>query len=175
MKIYLVRHTSVGLPKGICYGQTDVPLSQSFEEEAEIVKEKIKDIPFDAVFSSPLSRCLNLAKYCGFEDRVQLFDRLKELHFGDWEMTEWDKLRMTEWETDWINNPTPNGESFKGMIDRVSSFFDELKEQPHDTVIVFTHGGVINCAKVYFGMTDIEKAFDNLATYGEIIQFELNK
>lgn len=171
MKIYIVRHTAVGV-SGICYGQTDVPLKETFEQEAEIVKQNLKDIPYDAVFSSPLSRAKKLAEYCGYTD-IQLFDRLKELHFGDWEMREWDKIDMSEWEKDWINIPAPNGESFQKMYDRVASFINELKENDYNSVIVFAHGGVINCFKVYFGQTDLKGAFDNLADYGEIFEFTL--
>ena len=53
MKIYIVRHTAVGV-NGVCYGQTDVPLKETFESEAEVVKQKLQDLQFDAVFSSPL-------------------------------------------------------------------------------------------------------------------------
>ena len=28
MVVYLIRHTSVDVPQGVCYGQTDVPLNQ---------------------------------------------------------------------------------------------------------------------------------------------------
>ena len=41
MEIYLVRHTSVDVPAGYAYGQTDVPLRSSFEDEAEVVKKKL--------------------------------------------------------------------------------------------------------------------------------------
>ena len=34
MNIYLIRHTSVDVPKGLCYGQSDVPLRPTFEIEA---------------------------------------------------------------------------------------------------------------------------------------------
>ena len=40
MEIYLVRHTSVDIPAGYAYGQTDVPLRPSFEDEAGAVKKK---------------------------------------------------------------------------------------------------------------------------------------
>lgn len=170
MKIYVIRHTAVGV-NGVCYGQTDVPLKETFEAEAEVVKSKLKNIKFDAVFSSPLSRARKLAKYCGYEE-IQLCDRLKELHFGDWEMKEWDKIDMTEWEKDWINIPAPNGESFKQMYARVSSFIDELKDTTHSSIAIFAHGGVINCFRVYFGEAALSGAFDNLAEYGEILSFE---
>jgi alpha-ribazole phosphatase len=171
MKIYIVRHTAVGV-SDVCYGQTDVPLKDTFESEAGIVKEKLKDIRFDAVFSSPLSRAKRLAEYCGFAD-IQLYDRLKELHFGDWEMKEWDKIDMSEWEKDWINTPAPNGESFKQMYSRVASFIDELKKNDYSAVAVFAHGGVISCFKVYFGETNLTGAFDNIAEYGEVLAFEI--
>lgn len=169
MKIYVVRHTAVGV-NGLCYGQTDVPLKETFEQEAEIVKQNLKDRPHDAVYSSPLSRARKLAEYCGYKN-IQLYDRLKELHFGDWEMQPWDEINMTEWEKDWVNNPAPNGESFKQMYDRVSSFIEEIKKTGHSSVIVFAHGGVINCFRVYFGQTDLKSSFDQLAEYGEIFEF----
>lgn len=173
MEIYIVRHTAVAV-QGICYGQTDVPLKDTFELEAEIVKNKLNNLSYDAVFSSPISRCAKLAKYCGYEKDMQLYDRLKELHFGDWEMQRWDDLDMKEWENDWVNNPTPNGESFQQMYNRVTSFFDELKSKDYRSVLVFTHGGVINCARVYFGQTTLNSAFEKLADYGEILHFTLD-
>ena len=56
MEIYLVRHTSVDIPAGYAYGQTDVPLRPSFEDEAEAVKKTLSGHIFDKVWSSPLTR-----------------------------------------------------------------------------------------------------------------------
>ncbi len=67
MNIYLIRHTSVDVPKGLCYGQSDVPLRPTFEIEAAVTKAKIESIHFDMAYTSPLSRCTRLAQYCGFE------------------------------------------------------------------------------------------------------------
>ena len=36
MEVILIRHTSVDVPPGVCYGQTDVPLKPTFEQEAAI-------------------------------------------------------------------------------------------------------------------------------------------
>lgn len=47
MEIYLVRHTSVNVPAGYAYGQTDVPLRPTFEKEAEAVKR-----PYPAIHST---------------------------------------------------------------------------------------------------------------------------
>jgi len=173
MKIYLVRHTAVKIPQGMCYGQTDVSLQETFESEALIVKNNLKNMETDAIFSSPLSRCTRLANYCGF-DKPVLDERLKELNFGDWETQNWNDIDMSVWNTDWINNPAPNGESFMQMYDRVASFFDELKtNHSYKSVLVFAHGGVISCARVYFQQADIKKTFDLMPEYGEIVEFEL--
>lgn len=170
MKIYLVRHTSVDIPQGICYGQTDVPLKETFEEEASVVNNYLINENFNGAFSSPLSRCRRLASFCGYENAV-LDDRLKELNFGDWENQRWDDIDMSIWKIDWVNPPTPNGESFMEMYKRVASFFDDLRKKSYHSVIVFTHGGVISCARVYFEQADINKTFELMPRYGEIVQF----
>lgn len=54
MEIVLIRHTSVDVPPGVCYGQTDVPLKPSFEQEAAVTKENLKVyLPFEHVYTSP--------------------------------------------------------------------------------------------------------------------------
>lgn len=132
-----------------------------------MVSKKLKNVHPDAVFSSPLSRCTRLADYCGFPDAI--FDnRLKELNFGDWEEEAWNDIDMNVWKTDWINPPAPNGESFVQMYNRVVAFFDELKRSNYNTVFVFAHGGVISCARVYFGQADISEAFEMKTGYGEV-------
>ena len=172
MDIYLIRHTKVAV-EGYCYGQTDVELFDTFEQEAEVVKKKLELIPHDAVFASPLSRCVRLLEYCGYGEEAQYREGLKELNFGDWEMKRWEQMDMKEWESDWINVPTPNGESFREMYERVVSFLDELKSRNYKSIKIFTHGGVINCVKVYFGLCSLEDAFNRLAAYGEVLRFEL--
>ena len=171
MDIYLIRHTSVDTPRGMCYGQTNVPLKDTFKEEADTVKSKIKDISFDCVFSSPLSRCQDLAHHCGFETPV-LDERLKELFFGDWEGRMWDDIDMSIWKDDWVNPPTPNGESFDEMYLRVASFLADLKDKSYQSVAIFTHGGVFSCARVYFESIDLKLAFEIKTHYGDVAKFE---
>ena len=173
MKLYLVRHTSVNVPFGTCYGHTNVPLKETFEAEAEVVKSELSDKTFDIVYSSPLGRCRKLAKYCMGEQHVVYMDRLKEMHMGDWEMTMWNELDAPTCKEDWVTTPAPNGESFEQMYNRVASFFDELKTKDYKNAILFTHGGVICCAKVYFDKADIKETYNLMPEYGEVLEFEL--
>lgn len=116
MDLYLIRHTSVDVPAGYSYGQTDVPLRETFEAEAATVKEELNKIAADKVYTSPLSRCVRLATYCGFEDAWK-DDRIKELNFGSWEMKSWDEVsnhpHSEAWFKDWIHVPTPEANLLK--------------------------------------------------------------
>ena len=60
------------------------------------------------------------------------------------------------------------------MFNRLDEIIDELVKKDYSSVVVFAHGGVINCFRVYFGQTDLQGAFDKLAEYGEILEFESN-
>ena len=45
MEIYLVRHTSVDIPAGYAYGQTDVPLRPSFEDSTKCGAARLHAVP----------------------------------------------------------------------------------------------------------------------------------
>jgi alpha-ribazole phosphatase len=173
MRLTLIRHTSVDVPSGVCYGFSDIALNPSFEAEARIVKSHLAGRSFDRVYSSPLSRCTKLAEFCGYSTYMT-DDRIKELNFGDWELKSWmeiDKSGATAWFADWLNYPAKNGESYAMMRKRVDAFFDDLKASGLDSVCVFTHGGVIRLAHVYFGIHPIEESFEFAVEYGQVFDF----
>ncbi len=175
MKVYLIRHTSVDVPAGTCYGQTDVPLRDSFEEEADAVFNRIEGMKFDKVYTSPLSRCLRLASYCGYTD-AKRDHRLKEIDFGKWEMQKFSEIkdaRIEEWYEDFLHVPATGGESFMDLYGRVASFLDELKQADYRRVLIFAHGGVLICAQAYAGVIDISRAFDALSSYGGMVEIDL--
>ena len=172
MEVVFIRHTSVDVPRGVCYGQTDVPLAGSFPEEAEAVKEKLGAYgAFDMVFTSPLTRCSRLAAYCGYPDAVR-DRRLMELDFGDWEMQAFSSIsdpRLDAWFEDYINRPAGGGESFRMQYARFCDFMDDLLRQPYRRVAVFTHGGILISAEVYAGLYPIEEAFSSQYPYGWVL------
>ena len=172
MEIVLVRHTSVDVPRGTCYGWTDVPVRNTFEKEAEVTRQSLESfLPFDKVFSSPLTRARKLAAYCGYPD-AETDDRLKEMNMGEWEMQLYDKIKdphLQEWYDDYIHQPTTGGESFLQQYQRVAAFLDELKGKPYQRVAIFAHAGVLISAGLYGGLYAWDNAWDNLADYGEFI------
>ena len=176
IEIYLIRHTSVDVPAGYVYGQTDVPLKASFEEEAAKVKEGLDGSRFDKVFTSPLSRCVRLASFCGYPE-AEREERIKEINFGEWEMLPWDSIssdpRSKVWFQDWIHVSTPGGESLQEQFERVSDFLDGLRTGDARKVCLFTHGGVLTCARVYAGEYPLREAFRHVPPYGSIIRIEI--
>lgn len=135
----------------------------------------IPDIKFDMVYSSPLTRARLLADYCGYH-ATRLDNRLKELNFGRWEMQLFDRIDdeyIQNWYDNFVDAPIPDGESFREMYNRVANFFDELKTRDFENVLIFAHGGVLACARVYAGLCDLRHAFENLIPFGGMLTIEI--
>lgn len=175
MEVVFVRHTSVGVPKGTCYGWSDVPVAETFEQEAAETKKNLGEEPFDMVFSSPLTRAKKLAAFCGHPDAT-VDDRLKEMNMGDWEMKKFDDIEdenLQKWYDDYMHLAATNGESFPLLYARVSAFLDELKQKDYKRVAVFAHGGVLICAGLYGKLFPEEGCFKHLVQYGGIQRMEI--
>ena len=175
MKVFLIRHTSVGVPKGTCYGQADVPVADTFEQEASATKSRLSGMTFDHVYTSPLSRAALLADFCGFPD-AERDSRLKEMNMGKWEMQLWEDIsdpHLQAWYADYLHLPTTGGESFQQLRQRVFSFLDELKQKPYKRVAVFAHGGVLVCAGLYGRLFEEENCFSHQVEYGGVEEIEI--
>ena len=176
MEVLLIRHTSVAVPPGTCYGQTDVAVADTFEQEAAVTKQTLQQYgAIEKAYSSPLTRARKLAAYCGYPD-AETDPRLLEMAMGDWEMRRYEEISdpyIKEWYSNYLHLPTPHGESFMDQRQRVSAFLDELRTKPYRRVAIFAHGGVLACAAIYGGLYAMEAAWDNLTPYGGIIRIEI--
>ena len=175
MEICFVRHTTVSVPEGTCYGWSDVALADTFESEARNIRDRIAGHSFDRVFCSPLNRCVRLAEFCGFGD-AQRDDRLKELHFGDWELQRWDEIddpQLQRWYDNWIEVAPTGGESFLQLYDRVTSFLQEQQAKGTKSLLLFTHSGVLHAARVFFGETTFQTVLERQLPYGAMLHFRM--
>lgn len=180
MLLYLIRHTSVAVERGTCYGWTDVPVSENFKQEAERTKNILDGLHFDRVYTSPLTRAKRLAAYCGYADATEE-PRMKEMHMGDWEMKRFDSIldpELKEYFDHYLDVPTKNGESFRDLYRRVSDFLDQLRQTAANDpsikkVAVFCHGGPIICALVYAGLVPLEEGYSNIPDYASVTRIEL--
>jgi len=101
MEIYLIRHTTPKVEKGICYGQTDLDITESFETEAAAIKERLP-AGIERVFSSPLQRCAKLAHQLFPHQTISFHPTLMELNCGEWEMQHWDAIPKPESNPGWM-------------------------------------------------------------------------
>jgi alpha-ribazole phosphatase len=176
MIITAIRHTSVDVPSGICYGISDVSVASTFPGEADQILAQLGNWQFDRIYSSPLKRCTQLASTLFPEKNISLDDRLKELNFGDWEMQSWDSISSSSegktWFRDYTRASSPNGESFADLVVRVKSFLDELSEIEPKQVVLITHAGVIRALMCLLQEKSAEEALNTPLKYGQIVHFD---
>ena len=176
MEVHLIRHTTPDISTDICYGQSEVPLAQSFVIEKNWLLKQL-DSQYDAVFSSPLSRCTQLAQQIPSQF-YQTDARLLEMNFGRWELQKWNDIApesLNLWMNDFVNRQVDSGESLRLMSQRVIAFIEELLEQSYQNVVVVTHAGVIRIFWAWVLEIPLQNIFRLKIGYGEIYTLTLNQ
>ncbi len=182
MKLTLIRHTSLQVASGICYGQSDIDVAASFAQELATLKAALIDTKFDAIYTSPLQRCTKLAN--GLAGTLNMGDtqedaRLKELHFGDWEMQAWDDIPreiFDAWAHNYAEISPPNGETFSQLQQRGLSFLDDMREQhASGNIVAVTHGGMIRALVAHALDMPLKKLFRMSIDYGSVTQLQFGE
>lgn len=175
MKLFLIRHTSLQVPSGICYGQSDIDVASTFLDEALQTQQKLISTTFDAVYVSPLQRCLKLANVLDIGQPI-IDNRLMELHFGDWEMLAWDDIPrdiFDIWAHDYANLAPPNGETFSQLQQRGIHILEEiLAHYPSGNIAFVTHGGMIRALLAHVLNMPLKGLFRFTIDYGSVTQLE---
>lgn len=179
MILWTIRHTKPFNPSEICYGSTDLDVSDSFEEEILPILKSIRSANISQLYSSPLLRCKRLSQKLQETLKVPLefSDNLKELHFGRWEGQKLSEIPVDEvedWKRDLRAYRFPGGgESFKDVDKRVGAKLEELYGDKE--IAWVTHAGVIaSLQHSYAGVPDsnfVETQFG----YAMVTRFEFSK
>ena len=176
MQLYLIRHTRPAVPAGVCYGQADVDVAETFFDELQVVRGKLAAIHPAASFSSPLSRCARLAASLGLAEN-QHDHRLTELSFGEWEMRAWDDIpreQLDRWGESYVHLAPPGGETFGELHARVVAFLQErLQLYRGKDVVVVTHAGVIRALLAEALGVPLTEAFRFHLDYGGVTLLRL--
>lgn len=173
MEVYIVRHTNTSGTKGICYGQSEVDLAPTFQDEAKQLQRQLPST-FDAVFTSPLTRCTQLTATLGFDGLME--PGLMEVNFGQWEGTPWKDIPQTEldpWMKDFVDQAPPSGECLKDMYLRIAKFWDQLRSTKHKNALVICHAGVIRCTWAYLLNIPLNQVFKIPVGFGEVMKIHL--
>lgn len=159
--IYLARHGETEWnEKKLIQGHTDIPLNTKGKKQAMILGEKLKNIKFDAVFSSDLIRAKRTAEIIILEKKlaVQMTKTLRERYFGKFEGQSFggeknknireliNKLQSTPQS---VKNEIENDEA---IIGRLFTFLREIAvAYQGKTVLMVTHGGPIRTLLIHLG------------------------
>lgn len=168
MRVFLIRHPRPAVAAGICYGQTDLALADDALACAARLRGQLP--PGGILYTSPLRRCRELAEALHPEPRTDT--RLREIHFGDWEMRSWESIgrqALAAWAADPLEHAPPGGESVAMLRRRVAEFMVERQAEGCAALILVTHAGVM---KVLSGMAQglAEEEWMNLQfDYGEVL------
>lgn len=166
LRIYLIRHPRPAVPPGTCYGQSDVGLDEDAADCAARLRQQLPDgIP---LYSSPLRRCRLLAE--ALHAAPGYDERLREMHFGAWEMRPWSEIPRAELDA-WAAAPLayapPGGESVAAMRHRVSDFIAERGREGGDFAVV-AHAGVMKIFAARLQRLDETGWFSRQFAYGQV-------
>jgi alpha-ribazole phosphatase len=181
-EIYLIRHTTPAIAKGICYGKTDLDLTESLEEEAAVISRYLP-AGMVSVHSSPLQRCRRLAAHLFPAHELHLHNELMEIDCGSWEMRAWDELRPEEldpWMNDFVQVRIPGGESYLDLNERVNRVWGAitggLGAGDPGPVALVTHGGPIRSILASLTGTPLSESFSAFSLhYGCVIRVVENE
>ena len=86
-KLILVRHGQTEMnAQSLYFGKLNPPLNDLGISQAYQAKEKLLNIDYDIIYSSPLERAKQTAEICNYLDKEIIFDsNLEEINFGIFE------------------------------------------------------------------------------------------
>jgi probable phosphoglycerate mutase len=150
-KVYLLRHGHIDNGSEKRYlGKTDVPLDVLGLEQARLLCDYFKAICVDTIFTSPLTRCVQMIQPLCEEKKkhYHIVNAFCEIDMGDWEnvpmayiQSHFPKLYAQRGENLEHFTP-PNGESFHVMAKRVRDAFDAITHHASGTILIVAHAGV---------------------------------
>ena len=136
----------------------DVHLNERGKQQAAELGETLKDVPFAAIYSSPLERAIETAEPIaqGRGLQIQVRQGLIESNVGEWQGSEMKNLRkLPEWKMV-QNQPSrfrfPGGESFQEMQTRLVTEMEAIvkSHQPEDIVALVFHSDPIKLVVAYY-------------------------
>ena len=168
---YIIRHgqTEWNLKK-IIQGHKDSPLTETGMQVADQHSKKLKDIQFDAVFSSDSLRAKQTADNVALKRNiaVKTTQLLRERNFGKYEGRNLDiftnelKRLVEKFEKmpdeGKKKHKYPTMESDEQMIGRFITFLREIAvAYPGKTVLTVTHSGMISILLIHLGYVKYEE------------------
>lgn len=178
MHLFLIRHPQPALDSSVCYGQTDITLhADTLLNLPSLTNYLLEQLPDNTlVFSSPLLRCRLLAE--ALHAQPVYDDRLKEMHFGEWETRPWSDIprqQLDQWAADPLHYQIPGGESVAHMQKRVLDFMREQQVKGVQHLALVTHAGVMKIIFAHIHSLSPSQWMNMHFDYGSLHQINWKK
>lgn len=151
MKVYIVRHGEVPHNALKQYNNENEDLNENGIRQANELKEKVKNINYDIIISSPLLRAKHTAQIINVNNKkILINDKLKERDPGD---LSGKPITVTNRDEYWNYNTTISygtSENIRDFFMRVYKFLDDLKKEDYESVLIVAHSGVSKAFNGYF-------------------------
>lgn len=174
MKVYIVRHGEVPHNVNKVYNNENEDLNENGIMQANKLKNKIENIEYDVIISSPLIRTKHTAEIINVKNKdILIDDRLEERNPGN---LNGKPISCTNREEYWdFNSKIQYGtsENMKDFFGRVFDFLDDLKNKNYDSVLVVAHSGVSKAFSAYFQGIKNGKFLEHGLKNCEIKMYEL--
>lgn len=176
--LYLVRHGETVLHKGICIGQTDIPLAEegiahvSQKTLPQVLNLQLKQ---PRIIASPLRRTMQTAEILDskLEVGIETEPALKEIDMGKWDGLTFSYIKKNWPEAyeqrgaDFAHFRTPMGESFFDVQQRALEVILPLCKMP-EPIILVTHAGIIRTLLCAANQTPLQELFTYNPATGSI-------
>lgn len=152
--LHIVRHGQTDWNiQGITQGETDIPLNSEGIKQARASGKNLKDIKFDAVFSSDLIRAKKTAEIITLEKQlaIETTHLLRERRYGKLDGKPYNMMKKyyDTWERlskkERVNyRPYKGYETDEEVVNRFITFLREIAVgHCGESVLVVTHGGLM--------------------------------
>ncbi len=146
---YLLRHGKVEGDAAL-NGRTDRRVTAAVQQQISQALCK-RNIAFEHIISSPLSRCADLAQLLKKQQpgiKLSIEEQFQEISFGTLDGQAFESIK-DKWlllEAFWqdpAQNTLPEAESLSDFRQRILSTWSRIIEAEHNNTLIITHGGVI--------------------------------
>ena len=149
--LYLIRHAVTAQTGKTLYGTSPgIELSATGRRQARDLAQLLRRVPFAAIYSSPLERCISTAQALadGRRARVETEPGLAEVDYGDWTGRSFTWLRRQALWKRLHEVPSairfPGGETLAEVMARgVAAVASIAERHDREAVAVVSHGDVI--------------------------------
>jgi 2,3-bisphosphoglycerate-dependent phosphoglycerate mutase len=152
-KMVVIRHgETLWNLDGRYQGHADSPLTEKGIAQAEAVGKRMKQYPFDVLYSSDLPRAYRTAQCIATntQQKIVIDTRLRERNLGIFqgmcreEFVQQHPEIYAQYQANLLDYVIPQGESIRQCYQRSMEYFETLAQHHAGaTIVLVTHGGIL--------------------------------